>query len=124
MSASANITPFLQGLAAKSEAAQKAAVRAVDQYGEKVLGDAQELCPVDTGFLIGSATSQPAELEGQGVTKKIGFGAEYAIFGHENLNAKPPQGQAKFLSTGIERNKPGFDAFVGAAVQAAMERGG
>lgn len=123
MSASANITKFLAGMAKGHAKARAAALKAVDVYGEKVLGDAQQLCPVDTGALVASAKADPAVLEGEGVTKRLSFNTDYAAIVHERLDVKHPVGQAKYLSTAIERNRPKFNDFVAGKVKAALEGG-
>jgi hypothetical protein len=51
------------------------------------------LVPVDTGNLRASGyTRRSAELE-----VEVGYQASYAVFVHENLEAKHTNGQAKFL---------------------------
>jgi hypothetical protein len=114
------------------ERAKRAAVKAMDDYGEHVLGDAQQLAPVgggthsprdpDPGRLVGSATAEPAVLEGTKVTKVIGFNTEYAAVQHEDLDFGHDQGQAKYLSAAITANAPKFEAFVGKRIQDALEK--
>lgn len=123
MSVSADISAWLTAAQKAKEADIAAARSAVDEFGKKVLGDAQQLCPVDTGFLQGSATSSPAKIEGNGVTKDLGFNASYAIFVHENLTAHHDVGQAKFLETSIKRNYPQMDGFVASWIAAARKGG-
>jgi hypothetical protein len=38
-------------------------VRAVNDVGEQIIGNAQSLTPVKTGFLVASATTRPAEVK-------------------------------------------------------------
>lgn len=62
---------------------------------EEIKGQAQEMCPVDTGALKGSAYVQEIE-DGW----EIGFGgvaSDYALEQHENLYYHHAVGQAKFL---------------------------
>jgi hypothetical protein len=112
VSASTNIADFINALGEKKEAAQHAAVRALDQFGEHVLGDAQQLAPVDTGFLKASGTSKPAEESGGKVTKVIGFNASYALAVHERLDLHHDQGQAKYLETAVRNNASKLEPFV------------
>lgn len=85
----------------------KAAIRAVDDFGfVKVLGDAQQIAPIDTGFLKASATDEPAVLDGSEITKEIGFTADYAAAVHDNRTAHHDQGEAEFLATSLEENEP------------------
>jgi hypothetical protein len=122
MTASADIGKFLDGLKAHQEKVRAAALNAVDRFGAHVLGDAQQLTPVDTGFLKSSATEEPAIVIGEQVSKRIGFGADYAIFVHENLNAHHTQGEAKFLEKAIRNNLPKFGPFVEGGDQAGDRR--
>src|SRR4051812_48059240 len=77
----------LKGLQVAMARAQAAAVRAFDQFGEHVIGDAQQLTPVDTGALQASGTTEPAAESGGKVTKLLGFNTSYAAAVHENLTA-------------------------------------
>ena len=112
MSASADISSFLAGLGEARQRAEAAAVRAVDQFGEHVIGDSQQLCPKKTGALAASGTTEPAELVGGKVTKRIGHTVDYAAAVHERLDLHHDQGQAKFLETAVRRNAPKLAGFV------------
>src|SRR5690606_18878876 len=90
MSASADISKFLAGLAQARERAIEAATEAVDLAGEHIIGDAQQLCPVDTGALQASGTTLPAEVADGKITKVIGFNTSYAAAVHER-----PRGQRR-----------------------------
>jgi hypothetical protein len=71
------------------------------EAGFKVLGVAQERTPVDTGNLKGSGFVRK---EGK-LSVSIGFGAAYAIYVHEDLEAKHTTGQAKFLESALRDNR-------------------
>lgn len=126
MSASIDITEILRGLNRFDAAAVSAARSATDQFGEHVLGEAQELCPVETGALQASATSEPATMSGLKITKKIGFNTRYAAARHERppeKDAPPrqnPRGQWKFLETAVRNAVPRFAPFVAARVKASV----
>ena len=107
-----DISQFLAGMSAIRDRRIAAAVRAVDQFAAHVLGDAQQLCPVDTGALKASATSAPAKVEGTLIEAEIGFNTDYAAAVHERLDARHPQGQAKFLETAMRNNAPKFGPFM------------
>jgi hypothetical protein len=116
-----DISKFLQRSAEAQRRAVDAALKATDEFGYvKVLGDAQSLTPVDTGFLQSSATDEPAELRGTKVTKRIGFNAEYAVFVHEDLNAHHDVGQAKYLEASVRNNASKFAPFVAERVKEAL----
>lgn len=68
--------------------------------------DSQELTPVDTGNLKGSAYTNPpiVDAKGKDGEVEVGYTAEYAAFVHEqdkNYNT----GQWKFLETALNNNK-------------------
>lgn len=124
MSASADISGFLSGLGEAQRVAVKAVVAAVDVFGEHVIGDSQQLTPVDTGFLAASHTTEPAKLEGDGVSKLLGANADYAAAVHERLDQKHTQGGAKYLTNALKANEGKFGPFVGGRVAAALGGGG
>lgn len=82
------------------------AAKALEQFAAHVIGDAQQLCPVLTGFLQASGTWEPAEVKGDSITVVIGFNAIYAAAVHENLTARHLVGQAKYLESAIQANAP------------------
>ncbi|QOV90888.1 hypothetical protein [Humisphaera borealis] len=124
MSASIDMTEILRGLNRFDAAAVSAARTAVDQFGEHVLGDAQEICPVESGALQASATSEPAVMVGLKVSKTIGFNIRYGAARHERPPEKDvgprqnPRGQWKFLETAVRAAAPKFAPFVAARVKA------
>jgi hypothetical protein len=120
VSTSADISKMLRGLGQARERARAAGLRAMDIAGEKVLGDAQQLCPVDTGFLQSSATSEPAVERGNKITKQVGFNADYAAAVHENLTAHHEVGQAKFLETAIKQNARKLREYVASEMRKAL----
>lgn len=114
-----DVSKFLSGLGA-ARAAQLAAARAaVDVFGEQVIGDAQQLTPVKTGALQASGTTEPANVDGEAISKVIGFNTNYAAPVHERLNARHAVGQAKFLETAMTQDAPKLGPFVAARVKAA-----
>ena len=73
------------------------------------------------GALKASGSTEPARIEGELVTKKIGFNTDYAAAVHERLDLHhEPPGQAKFLETALRENAPKMAEFVGNEVKAAM----
>lgn len=71
------------------------------EAGLKVQRVAQERTPVDTGNLKNSAYTRK---EGE-LSVVVGFGAAYAIFVHEDLEAHHETGQAKFLESALRDNR-------------------
>jgi hypothetical protein len=133
VSESVDISKFSGALARMRPRVLAATVRAVNAAGEHVIGDAQTLTPVSPtnskekgytghpGFLRDSATTLPAEVIGNQVSKVIGYGAWYAIFVHEVLTNKHKNGQAKFLETALRRNAAKVRSFIADEVGKAMK---
>ena len=67
--------------------------------GLQVQRVSQSRTPVDTSNLKGSAYTRKA---GGGV--EVGYTANYAIFVHENMEARHTNGQAKFLESALRDN--------------------
>jgi hypothetical protein len=120
MSASADISKLLKGLREAKARGVAAAVRGLDVFGEHVIGDSQQLCPVDTGALKASGTTLPAEANGTKLSKTIGHNVNYAAAVHERLDQHHDQGQAKFLETAIRNNAPKMKDFIAAEVKKAL----
>jgi hypothetical protein len=112
---------FVKGLNDARRRQIEAARNALDLFGEHVVGDAQQLTPVLTGFLAGSGTTTPAVIDGEQITKEIGFNADYAAAVHERLSAHHDQGQAKYLETALQRNSAKLGPFVASRVDAVRE---
>lgn len=125
MGASADISRLIAGLGAYRAKGVAAAVRALDQFGEHTLANAQELCPVETGALQASATATRATLVGDTISKTIGFNTRYAAARHERppeKDAPPrqnPRGQWKYLETAVREAAPKLGEFVARQVRAA-----
>lgn len=64
-----------------------------------IQAEAQRRVPVDTGNLKGSAFTRKAHDDEKSVV--VGFGAAYAIYVHEDLNAFHDDGEAKFLENAV-----------------------
>lgn len=82
------------------------------QFGEHVIGKAQKLAPVASGFLKNSGVAQAAVDSGNSIDQVIGFNAEYAAAVHERLNVHHDQGQAKFLETAMRSEAKKLTRFV------------
>ena len=115
MSASADISKMMQRLQQADRQIRAKALRRMDQFANHVLGDAQQITPVETGALQASGTAQPAAIEADGnIRAQIGFDTDYAAAVHERLDVKhEAPGQAKFLETAIRNNQGKLAPFVG-----------
>lgn len=74
--------------------------------GQRVMGEAKKLAPVDTGTLRASGTVLPPHIEGDGrIVVTLGFGGAaktYALIQHERLDYRHKVGQAKYLETAMD----------------------
>jgi hypothetical protein len=113
--------PLLKGLEEARKRQLEAAALAIDQFAEHVLGDAQKLTPVATGALQASGTTSPIEMDGESITKEIGFNTDYAAAVHENLEANHAVGQAKFLETALRENAPKLGPFIASKLKEVAE---
>ena len=129
MASSFDIDAFKRGLAAGGQKFLAAAALGVDRFAEHVVGDAQQMCPIDTGTLMGGgvkdrtaaevAADIPIVVKDGSIHKEIGFNTNYAAAVHENLEARHTQGQAKFLSAALEANAPKAMPYIGSVVRQA-----
>jgi hypothetical protein len=120
--------PFIIGLA-EMNARLLNLIRALPDEIEKALIEdatdtldmAKSLTPVKTGALRDSGTVHKPVRSGFEVAVPISFGDPtpyYAIYVHENLEAKHPNGgQAKFLETAILYMADGMSVRVGNRIQ-------
>jgi hypothetical protein len=86
-----------------------------------ILEEAKNLCPVDTGALRDSGEVRGMDRVGFETMIPITFGDPvpyYAIFVHEDLDARHPNGgEAKFLEKAVMRAEPGMSVRVGRSIQ-------
>lgn len=116
----ADVSQFLAAANAYRANLISVVTKAVTQFGAFVVGEAQELCPKDTGALAASASWSQARMVGNDVVVEIGFNTVYAVFVHENLSAHhDPPTSAKFLEIAVRVNADSLNGFVAAAVRAA-----
>lgn len=91
----------LSNLDKEARKIEKLTMAGLMEAGLRVQAVAQQRTPVDTGNLKNSAyTRKQGEL---GVT--VGFSAAYAIFVHEDVEARHTTGQAKFLESALRDNR-------------------
>ena len=112
------------GFAALIGAAPQEMARAVYEFAQgEVLPVAKERTPVDYGILRDSGVVEQPQIKGNVISVKIGFGggaAHYAIYVHEDLDAKHEVGQAKFLSSSMDEASGKFVDFVSANLARAL----
>jgi hypothetical protein len=123
--------PMFDKIRAGNERVKHAALKAVDQFGEAVLTASAPLVPVGggshsprdpaPGTLLASAFSEPAKVEGDTITKRIGYNTVYAAVQHEDLEFGHDQGQALYLKQPLDEMRDKFAPFVAEKVKPAME---
>lgn len=86
----------------------------IGDANDVILPLAQSRCPVKTGELRDSGSVGTPEYDGHEVIVPIGFSASYAVFVHENLEARHPNGgQAKFLESALNDTASGAITRIG-----------
>ena len=91
---------FVKTIRALGDASPRFAGIALFREAERIMTKAKALTPVLTGALRASGQVVPPEMHGDRVRVTMGFGNSavgYAVHVHENLQARHPVGQAKFL---------------------------
>jgi len=74
--------------------------KALDAVGLEVSGRAKEITPVEFGRLKSSITWQKRD-----TSVDIGTNVEYAVYVHENLDARHNVGEAKYLEKAVTRHE-------------------
>jgi hypothetical protein len=88
------LAALMRLLSGMGKDAEKAAEDALTELGFRVLKEAKERTPVDTGFLRSSGEVEVAEDKNSVIVK---FKAEYALPVHERTEIEHANGEAKFL---------------------------
>ena len=73
------------------------AERGLGDQSAKILEASNRLVPVDTGELKDSGSVTKVERRGDVIEATVEYTADHAAPVHENLDARHPAGQAKFL---------------------------
>ena len=98
---------------------------ALFQEAEEIMGRSKSLVPVDTGVLRSSGHVQRPEVDRNGVRVTLGYGGPaeaYALAVHENLRARHPVGQAKYLEQPLLEALPEVKRAVGKALDRAIKK--
>lgn len=101
-------------------AQREKAIIGMYQLGESIMTKAKLLCPVDTGNLRSTGHVEPPKHEGGRVIVRLAFGGsatDYAIYVHENLLARHPVGQAKYLEQPFLEEAPKLGAVIAGAIR-------
>jgi len=120
-SAEFDASEFVAGLRRGGEVVISAAAKATDVFAEQVIGDAQQITPVDKGTLQASGTTgEPTTFDWQNIQKTVAFNTNYAAAVHEILTAHHEVGQAKFLEVTLRQSAPKYGPFVAGKVKDAL----
>lgn len=96
---------------------QNNASKAVYVAGLFLQAESQKIVPVDTGFLRASAFTR-VKRDSKGYLSEVGYRAAYAIYVHENLNAKHAAGtSAKFLEIPFNEKRDQIIAIISAVMK-------
>lgn len=98
---------------------------ALYQEAEKIMSKSKKQVPVDTGALRGTGHVQLPQKLGNNIQVKLGYGgpaAEYAVYVHENLNARHKVGKAKYLEDPALEHARNMGDRLQAKVERALER--
>lgn len=109
---SADASNFLANLAKAEARFVDRAKTAIGAFAAMVVGNAQQLAPVDTGMLKASGVWTPVVVAAGTITCEVGFNMDYAAAVHERLNVRHRQGQAKYLETAMVQLAPKFQPLV------------
>lgn len=128
MSDDADLSELIKGIENGAKRVMDEALVAVDLFAEvPLISDAQELTPIESGFLKDSAnTGDPAKVEGDTIVKFLGFNADYAGPRHDGLPVEDagekvnPLGQNKFLTESLKRNADKFAPYVAGRIRDAL----
>lgn len=88
-----------------------AALQAINEEGNEVMTEAKRQTPVDTGSLRASARVEPVAAGRDKVEVVLSFGGaarEYAVYVHEDMNARHTNGKAKFLEDPLKARASSF----------------
>ena len=101
------VEAIVKGLRAQQKKHEAGFARGLKRAGLWLLRESMKIVPVDTSALKNSGPLV-TRAEGQGfkTVMIVGFGTDYAIYVHEDLNARHQAGkQAKFLEEPARRGR-------------------
>ncbi len=104
-------------------AAPEALARALFEEALAVDAVSVEKTPVDIGTLRKSHYVSPPVKEAGGFTVELGNGTDYAVYVHENLDARHDDGEAKFLEKALAERTQGYAQRLAKRTQMNVEAG-
>lgn len=134
MASGIDISQYVQSLQGYEKAHLQACIVALGRFTEHCLADATILCPISDsnptiigkrgkpiqnpnfdghpGFLRSSDDTGDIVQAGEVLSIEFGFNTPYAAPVEENLDARHPQGQAKYMFTALQADIPLFPQFL------------
>lgn len=106
-----------------TKTAPEAALIGIFAFGEAILADATERCPVDTGRLRTSGYCAPPRRAGRNRIE-VGFGTDYAVPVHERTDVSHDKGEPKFLTKAVANQLPQALEIIARNAEKHIERGG
>lgn len=101
-----------------------AAEIAVDELADRVLGEAVQGTPVETGRLRESERVDTTRDDERGYQRTVSANTPYAARQHEELEYKHPGGgHAKYLEVPLKRALPDLEPHIAKRVKEAVDRG-
>jgi len=89
--------------------------KALDAVGLEISGRAKEITPVEFGRLKSSITWQKRD-----TSVDIGTNVEYAVYAHENLDARHNVGEAKYLEKAVTRHEDRISHLIRAGMEGKL----
>ena len=109
-----------QKLGLLEEEVDKAALKGVKKLAEVILGESQQLVPVDTGLLKDSGLVS-TDKKNQIVT--IAYNTPYARKQHEDMTLNHPKGgQAKYLERPFNEKSGELETYVGESINKVLRK--
>jgi hypothetical protein len=122
MSASIDMKEILARLSLKARRDLAIIEKASGRFAAILIGRAQDITPVKTGFLQASGTWEQPQITEDNVIINVGFNASYAAIVHElppeRAHHEPP-GQWKYLEVTLRNEGPKFVPYVASELRKA-----
>jgi hypothetical protein len=122
-----DFSKFDAGVRAGMAKTLASAAKATNAFGEQLIGNAQELAPVESGALQASGNAKETAIVASGkIEKTVGFNTAYAAARHERPPEEDtgvrqnPRGQWKFLETAMREMVPKFGPFIAKQVESDL----
>ncbi len=96
--------------------------KALDKVANSVLAESIQLTPVDTGTLRRSQKVTNKKVGIDEVSVEVRADTDYAVYVHENLQARHPQGQAKFLESAVNTIAPEIEMIVATGMRSVLKK--